>query len=193
MYSVNEVSSQVSLCAKWKILNNNLIRDSKSLFLDRDGVVIVDHGYVNTLSKTNLVEETLKIMRIANQNAVPISIITNQAGVAHGFFSESDLIEYNLDLLNLLKTEAEVEVNGLYYCPSHPEGKEVTYRRSCDCRKPMTGLFKESITDSRAVFSSSMFIGDKESDKESARRLGMRYLMYPNSNPLDAIVTWLKS
>jgi D-glycero-D-manno-heptose 1,7-bisphosphate phosphatase len=65
-------------------------------------VVIVDHGYVNTLSKTNLVEETLKIMRIANQNAVPISIITNQAGVAHGFFSEIDLIQYNLDLLNML-------------------------------------------------------------------------------------------
>lgn len=193
MYSKNEVSSQVSLCAKWKILNNNLIRNPKSLFLDRDGVVVVDHGYVNTLSKTNLIEETLKIMRIANQNAVPISIITNQAGVAHGFFPESDLIKYNLDLLNLLKTEAEVEVNGLYYCPSHPEGKEGTYRRSCDCRKPMTGLFKESITDSGAVFSSSMFIGDKESDEESAIRLGMRYLMYPNSNPLDVIITWLNS
>jgi D-glycero-D-manno-heptose 1,7-bisphosphate phosphatase len=193
MYSRNEVSSQASLCAKWKILNSNLIRDSKSLFLDRDGVVIVDHGYVNTLSKTNLVEETLQIMRIANKNAVPISIITNQAGVAHGLFSEKDLIEYNLDLLNLLKTEAEVEINGLYYCPSHPEGKEETYRRSCDCRKPMTGLFKESITDSGAVFTRSMFIGDKESDEESARRLGMRYLMYPDSNFLAAMVTWLTS
>jgi D-glycero-D-manno-heptose 1,7-bisphosphate phosphatase len=193
MYSRNLVSSQTSLCAKWKILNQNCIRNAKSLFLDRDGVVIVDHGYVNSLSRTNLLEETIKIMRIANQNAIPISIITNQAGVAHGLFSERDLIEYNLDLLDLLKTEAEVEINGLYYCPSHPEGREATYRRSCDCRKPMTGLFKESITDSGAVFSSSMFIGDKESDKESARRLGMRYLMYPNSNPLDAIVTWLKS
>ena len=193
MYSREKVSSRVSLCAKWKILNNNLIRDSKSLFLDRDGVVIVDYGYVNTLSKTNLVEETLKIMRIANQNSVPISIITNQAGVAHGFFSEADLIEYNLELLHLLKTEAEVEVNGLYYCPSHPEGKEETYRRSCDCRKPMSGLFKESITDSGAVFTSSMFIGDKESDEEAARKLGMRYLMYPKSNPVDAIVTWISS
>lgn len=193
MYSRSEVFSQVGLCAKWKILNNNLIRGPKNLFLDRDGVVIVDHGYVNTLLKTNLVEETLKIMRIANQNTIPISIITNQAGVAHGLFSEGDLVEYNLDLLNLLKSEAEIEVNGLYYCPSHPEGKEETYRRSCNCRKPMTGLFKESITDSGAVFSRSMFIGDKESDDESAKRLGMRYLMYPNSNPLDAIVSWLKS
>lgn len=193
MYSRNEVSSQVSLCAKWKILNKNLIRNAKSLFLDRDGVVIVDHGYVNTLSKTNLIEETLKIMRIANQNAIPITIITNQAGVAHGLFSENDLIEYNLDLLNLLKVEAQVEVNALYYCPSHPNGKEVNFRRSCDCRKPMTGLFKESIKDSGAVFSNSMFIGDKESDEESAKRLGMRYLMYPNSNPLGAIVGWLNS
>jgi D-glycero-D-manno-heptose 1,7-bisphosphate phosphatase len=193
MYSRNEVSSEVNLCAKWKILNDNLIHGSKCLFLDRDGVVIVDHGYVNTLSKTNLVEETLKIMRIANENAIPISIVTNQAGVAHGFFSERDLIEYNMDLLNYLKTEAEVEVNGLYYCPSHPEGNEEFYRKSCDCRKPMTGLFKESIADSGAVFTRSLFIGDKKSDEESAGRLGMSYIMYPNSNPIGAIVSWLNS
>jgi len=193
MYSRSLVSPQTSLCAKWKILNDNPIRSSKGLFLDRDGVVIVDHGYVNTLSKTNLVEETVKIMRIANQNDIPISIITNQAGVAHGLFSERDLIEYNLNLLKMLKLEEDVEVNGLYYCPSHPNGEEEFYRRSCDCRKPMTGLFVESVIDTGVTLTHSMFIGDKESDKESARRLGMRYLMYPNSNPVDATIMWLNS
>lgn len=191
MYSRVEYSPRASLCAKWKILNNNLIRNSKSLFLDRDGVVVVDHGYVNTLSKTNLVEKTLEIMWVANQNYIPISIITNQAGVAHGLFSESELIEYNLDLLNLLKKEAKVEINGLYYCPSHPKAKEEFYRRSCDCRKPMTGLFKHSVHDSGATYADSLFIGDKESDEESARKLGMRFMMYPNSDPVNVVTKWI--
>jgi D,D-heptose 1,7-bisphosphate phosphatase len=191
VYQIVEVSSSRNLCAKWKIFNNKLEQNAKTLFLDRDGVIILDHGYVNTISRTNLIEETIRMMWVANQNRIPITIISNQAGVAHGLFTESDLIEYNLDLLNLIKMESKVEVNSFYYCPSHPDGKLDAFRRSCICRKPMTGLFIEAKQDSKAVMSKSLFIGDRESDKATANNLSIPYLMYKANGIQDAILPWL--
>lgn len=191
MYRIEQVSSEGQLCAKWKIFNCDLIQKEKTLFLDRDGVVILDHGYVNTISKTDLIEETLKFMWVANQNGIPITIITNQAGVAHGFFSEKDLIAYNLDLLNLINRDTKVKVNSLYYCPSHPTGKLEAYRKSCNCRKPKTGLFEEAKRDSKAVLSESLFIGDKDSDGKAANKMSMPYLMYNNVELENATLAWI--
>jgi D-glycero-D-manno-heptose 1,7-bisphosphate phosphatase len=191
MYRIEQVSSEDKLCAKWKILNNDLVQKEKTLFLDRDGVIILDHGYVNTISRTDFIEETLNIMWVANQNGIPITIITNQAGVAHGLFSEKDLIAYNLDLLNLIYQVTKVKVNSFYYCPSHPVGALGAYRKSCNCRKPMTGLFEEASRDSKAVISESLFIGDKESDAEAAKKLSIPYLMYNNIDLKEAVVGWI--
>lgn len=191
MYRIEQVSSEGTLCAKWKIFNNNLVQKEKTLFLDRDGVIILDHGYVNSISRTDLIEETLNIMWLANKNEIPITIITNQAGVAHGFFSERELIEYNLDLLNLINKATKVKVNSLYYCPSHPDAKLEAYRKMCNCRKPMTALFEEARRDSRGTVSESLFIGDKESDAKAAKKLLMPYLMYNDVDLKSNFLKWI--
>jgi D-glycero-D-manno-heptose 1,7-bisphosphate phosphatase len=131
-------------------------------------------------------------MQIANEHGIPITIITNQAGVAHGLFTEEELIAYNLDLLNLINRDTNVEVNSLYYCPSHPEGKIEVFRKSCYCRKPMAGLFEEAKRDSEAVLPNSLFVGDKESDRRAAENLSMPYLMYQRNAIENDIISWIR-
>jgi D-glycero-D-manno-heptose 1,7-bisphosphate phosphatase len=92
----------------------------------------------------------------------------------------------------LINRDTNVEVNSLYYCPSHPEGKIEVFRKSCYCRKPMAGLFEEAKRDSEAVLPNSLFVGDKESDRRAAENLSMPYLMYQRNAIENDIISWIR-
>jgi D-glycero-D-manno-heptose 1,7-bisphosphate phosphatase len=191
MYSAEVIPQAIGLCGAWEIVNRDTKNHSKHLFLDRDGVIIQDYGYVNSLDKTEIIEPIVEVMRLAASVDIPITIITNQAGVAHGFFTEFEMVEYNLQLLNLLAKEHHVVVNSLHYCPSHPTAEVIRYKSICGCRKPMTGLFERASELYSVDLAESFFVGDKPSDQAAGIKLKMRYLNYNDHSDLRYLEEWL--
>jgi D-glycero-D-manno-heptose 1,7-bisphosphate phosphatase len=179
MYQVHKVSNNFGLCAKWSIKNSDFEINTQSILLDRDGVIIVDKGYTNTMKKVQLISEIIALMKLGNQKQIPISIVTNQAGVAHGFFSEKEVVEFNLDLLDFLDKAHGITVNSLVYCPSHPSAEISRYKKNCNCRKPKTGLLTSVLKENGSTAESAIFIGDQESDRLAAEELNMKFLNYP--------------
>ena len=179
MYEVKRVADDEGLCANWKIVNLNPIVYSKTLFLDRDGVIILNHGYVSSLNRVDLIVEIVELMVDATIMQRPVSIITNQAGVAHGLFSEEDVVNFNLELLHFLYENHGIKINNLLYCPSHPKAVILNYRKNCNCRKPKTRLFESSLKQTNSKPELSVFIGDQESDRKAAERLNMQFISFP--------------
>ena len=139
-----------------------------AVFLDRDGVINVDHGYVSRWEEFEFlpnVPETLAHLQDAGYLLV---IVSNQSGIGRGFYTESDL-EY-------LRDTAGVSVTGFYHCPHHPSEAIGRYRVHCDCRKPAPGMIKQAALDHQIDLSSSLLVGDKESDIQAGRAAGVARL-----------------
>jgi D-glycero-D-manno-heptose 1,7-bisphosphate phosphatase len=100
-------------------------------------------------------------------------IVTNQSGVARGLFTETNLREFNEHLLRELKP---AEIDGVFYCPHHPDGKVATYAISCNCRKPKTGLIDQACSQFGIDRQKSFLVGDKWSDMECAATAGVKGL-----------------
>jgi D-glycero-D-manno-heptose 1,7-bisphosphate phosphatase len=191
MYIVEVLPIEAGLCATWEITNVKIKHQMRHLFLDRDGVIIKDNGYVNSLENTEFIYPMIRMMELATSLDIPITVITNQAGVAHGFFTEEELIHYNLQLLELLDDKFMISVNALLYCPSHPTAEVSRYKIQCGCRKPMTGLFERANAISQADNARSIFVGDKHSDKTAAFRLNMKYFNYDAHNDIKFLEDWI--
>jgi D-glycero-D-manno-heptose 1,7-bisphosphate phosphatase len=192
MYLIQPIPEEANLCANWEIVNPQITVQSRHLFLDRDGVVIQDYGYVNSMDNTEFIAPMIEMMQLANLLGVPISIITNQAGVAHGFFTEPELLNYNLELLNHLFVNFDITINALFYCPSHPEAEISQYRRKCQCRKPMNGLFIRANDLSPIDFAKSIYVGDKTSDEMAANSLRLKYWNYDTDADIQLLEDWIR-
>ena len=144
-----------------------------ALFIDRDGTLTEEVGYVNHPRRLRLLPRSAEAVRRLNQAAVPVVVVTNQAGVARGYFSPEVLAAVNDELLRQLK-EAGASVDAVYVCPHHPSAGEPPYRQDCDCRKPRPGLLTRAAVDLALDLSRSAVVGDKPSDLEAAARVGAR-------------------
>lgn len=144
-----------------------------ALFVDRDGTLTEEVGYVNHPRRLRLLPRSAEAVRRLNQAAVPVVVVTNQAGVARGYFSSDVLTAVNDELLRQLK-EAGAAVDGVYVCPHHPSAGEPPYRQDCDCRKPRPGLLTRAAADLALDLTRSAVVGDKPSDLEAAARVGAR-------------------
>jgi D-glycero-D-manno-heptose 1,7-bisphosphate phosphatase len=144
-----------------------------ALFVDRDGTLTEEVGYVNHPRRLRLLPRSAEAVRRLNQAAVPVVVVTNQAGVARGYFSPDVLTAVNDELLRQLK-EAGASVDGVYVCPHHPSAGAPPYRQECDCRKPRPGLLTRAAADLALDLTRSAVVGDKPSDLEAAARVGAR-------------------
>jgi len=144
-----------------------------ALFIDRDGTLTEEVGYVNHPRRLRLLPRSAEAVRRLNQAAVPAVVVTNQAGVARGYFSPEVLSAVNDELLRQLK-EAGASLDAVYVCPHHPSAGEPPYRQECDCRKPRQGLLTRAAADLALDLSSSAVVGYKPSDVEAAARVGAR-------------------
>lgn len=147
-----------------------------AVFLDRDGTINEQMGYINHLSRFQLLPRAAVAIRLLNDNKVPAVVVTNQSGLARGYFPESLLAEVHLKM----KTELALvgaHVDGLYICPHHPEAKEPRYRVACNCRKPGTALFTRAAQDLALDLARSYLVGDRWSDLKAAARCGARGLL----------------
>jgi D-glycero-D-manno-heptose 1,7-bisphosphate phosphatase len=142
-----------------------------AVFMDRDGCLTEEVGYVNHVSRLRLLPRTAEAVLRLNRAGVPAVMVTNQAGIAKGYFSEEVLEAVNAELVRQLAA-AGARLDGLYVCTHHPAEGEAPYRRACDCRKPQPGLFLKAAVDLGLDLPASVVVGDKISDIGSARAVG---------------------
>jgi rfaE bifunctional protein nucleotidyltransferase chain/domain len=150
----------------------------KAAFLDRDGVINKDKGYVHHWDDFEFVPGAIEGMRRLQQAGYALVIVTNQSGVARGYYSEDQYHVLTRHLLSEL-TGKGVHVDGVYHCPHHPNGIVPHLAIDCECRKPAPGMLLQAARELNLSLHDSLLIGDKPSDIEaaSAAGLGRAYLI----------------
>jgi len=145
----------------------------RAVFIDRDGTLSEEVGYINHPSRFLLFPYAAGAVKLLNDHEWLAVIITNQAGVARGYFDEA-MIQTVHDNLKRDLQSVGARIDGIYYCAHHPSVGEPPYRQDCDCRKPKPGLIKRAATDLNIDVQQSWMIGDRYSDIELARNAGVR-------------------
>jgi D-glycero-D-manno-heptose 1,7-bisphosphate phosphatase len=144
-----------------------------AVFIDRDGTLTEEVGYVNHPDRLRLLPRSAAAIRRLNAAGVPAVVVTNQAGIARGYFSEDVLNAVNARLVSELK-DAGAHLDGIYVCPHHPTEGESPWRADCDCRKPRPGLLRRAAAELDLDLHASTLVGDKASDLALAPTVGAR-------------------
>jgi len=144
----------------------------RAVFLDRDGTLIREKGYLSDPEKLELEPGAAEAVQILNRSGLPVVLVTNQSGIARGFYDEGDLEKVHLALHGLLERE-RARLDAVYACPHHPEGAVEAYRKRCSCRKPAIGMLRKAEKDLDLQLSGSYLVGDKRSDIQCARDGGL--------------------
>lgn len=142
-----------------------------AVFIDRDGTLCEEVGYVNHPSRLRLLPRSAEAIRLLNTSQIKAVMVTNQSGVARGYFSEPVLHAVNAELVRQLKIHAAF-LDGLYVCVHHPTEGAPPYRAHCDCRKPAPGLLRRAADELGIDLERSYMIGDKISDVAVGQRVG---------------------
>ena len=143
-----------------------------ALFMDRDGTISEEVGYVNHPARFRLFPYTAAAIKLLNENGWLAIVVTNQAGVARGYFSEDVIIQIHEQVQRDLQN-ASAKLDAIYYCAHHPSVGEPPYRLDCDCRKPRTGLIDRAAADFQIDLGRSWMVGDRYGDIELARNAGL--------------------
>lgn len=147
-----------------------------AVFLDRDGVVIEEREYVSTPKQVHLLPGVAETIAALNRAGWCVVIVTNQSGIARGFFTPSALNRIHQRLQHLLWCYG-AQVDGIYVCPHHPEADIDIYRQQCLCRKPRPGLLLQAAEELDIDLSQSWMIGDRVSDLEAGSAAGCRTIL----------------
>jgi D-glycero-D-manno-heptose 1,7-bisphosphate phosphatase len=164
--------------------------DRPALFLDRDGVLNIDHGYVGHRDRWDWVEGAREAVALATSHGWHVFVVTNQAGVARGLYGEPD-VEALLAWLGDELRRAGGTLDDVRYCPYHTEGKVDAYRRESDWRKPAPGMLLDLLRAWELDVRRCIMIGDKDSDVQAGRAAGMPSVFFPGGNLLQFVVPLL--
>ena len=144
-----------------------------AVFFDRDGTLAHEVGYVNHVSRFGLYPWAVDAVRMVNQAGLLAVVVTNQAGVARGYFPESVILEVHAALGAAMEAGG-ARLDAVYYCPHHPEVGEAPYRKDCDCRKPRPGLLRRAAAELGADLARSFMVGDRHGDLATGWSVGAR-------------------
>jgi D-glycero-D-manno-heptose 1,7-bisphosphate phosphatase len=139
------------------------MKKQAAVFLDRDGTLNEQMGYINHISRFVLLPGVGAAVRRLNEQGIPVIIVTNQSGLARGYFPASLLDEVHAKMEQELAADG-AHIDGIYICPHHPEAREEKYRKTCSCRKPGTGLLEQAAVDFNLDLGRSFMVGDRWSD-----------------------------
>jgi D-glycero-D-manno-heptose 1,7-bisphosphate phosphatase len=145
----------------------------RAVFLDRDGTINEEVGYVNHLERFVLLPRVGEAIRLLNDHGLKTVVVTNQSGVARGYFPES-LVHLIHERMQAILSVEGAHLDGIYYCPHHPDAGDPPYRQRCRCRKPETGLVEEASKALDLDCPKSYMVGDRGKDLEFARRIGAK-------------------
>jgi D-glycero-D-manno-heptose 1,7-bisphosphate phosphatase len=143
-----------------------------AIFIDRDGTLSEEVGYVNHPSRFRLFPYSAASIKLLNDSGWLAILVTNQAGVARGYFSEDVILDVHDRLTTMLEQDG-ARLDAIYYCAHHPTVGEPPYRQDCDCRKPQAGLIRRAGADFDIDLQASWMVGDRYSDIELARNAGL--------------------
>lgn len=149
---------------------------NRAVFLDRDGTINEEVGYLKSLDMLKVIPGAGSAIRRLNASGFKVVIITNQSGVARGYFPESLVHEAHALLTATLRKDGAI-IDGIYYCPHHPTAGNSKHTIECDCRKPATGLMDRAARDLDIDLKQSFMVGDKWSDIELGHRAGARSIL----------------
>ena len=149
---------------------------NKTVFIDRDGVIIEDGDYVHRIDDLKLIPGAVEGLKNLIAAGFQIIIITNQAGIARGFFTEDEYHAFSNQLLALLE-RGGVKIRAVYYCPHHPTEGVGRYKVDCSCRKPRAGMLQRAASEHPIETSSSWLIGDKTSDIQAGKEFGLKTIL----------------
>jgi len=143
-----------------------------ALFLDRDGIINHDDGYVSRIEDFRFVDGIMQLGRCAQRLGFELIVVTNQSGLARGLYDVADVVALHTWMLSQFANEG-VMIRAIYYSPYHPEGTVERYRRESSCRKPGPGMLKQAATEHGLDLARSVMVGDKTTDLRAAHAAGL--------------------
>ena len=147
-----------------------------TVFLDRDGTLIEEVGYLSHLDRIALYPWSIESVKLLNRAGFKVVVVTNQAGVARGLFDE-DFIDEAHRFLDQKFGDGGATIDKFYYCPHHPEASVEAYRCECDCRKPKAGMLWKAAQELQLELSHSFVIGDRLSDLRLGPAVGAKSVL----------------
>lgn len=178
---------------------------NKAVFFDRDGTLIKDQNYLSEPDKIVLEPNVIEALKILQDQNYKLIIITNQSGIARGYFRLNKFFAVQSRLLEIFALEG-IKFDDFYYCPHHPKGKITVYTKYCACRKPEPGMILKAIKQHNIDPLQSFMIGDKLDDVLAGSRAGVKTIFltknfdsqsstikpdYSTGNLLDAVKNYI--
>ena len=153
----------------------------KAVFLDRDGVINKDLGYVSKIDDFDFFEDIFETCLEFKKKGYKIIIVTNQSGIARGYFTEDEFLKLT-EWMDWNFIDKGIEIDGIYYCPHHYEHGLGKYKVKCKCRKPEPGMILDAAKEHNINLHHSVLIGDKHSDLLAGHRAGINNLYLIENN-----------
>lgn len=160
----------------------------KAVFLDKDGTLIEDIAFNVDPGKIKLYPDIPGALKLLSDNGFKLVLVSNQAGVAYGYFKERELQAVSA-AIQLMLQKHKVAFDGFYYCPHHPEGKVSDYAIDCTCRKPKPGMLLKAAEELNIDLSASWMIGDILNDMDAGNRAGCRTILIDNGHETEWVLS----
>jgi len=162
------------------------VTDNWAVFMDRDGTINYDPGYLGDPEKVQLLPKVPEAIKLLNEAGAKVIVVSNQSGVARGFFTEEVVRKVNERLREKLLLQ-RARIDDFYFCPHHPDFGEEPYRIDCECRKPKPGLLIQAAREHGIDLSHSFVVGDKLSDIEAGLNAGCRTILVLNGKDPEVL------
>ena len=143
-----------------------------AIFLDRDGVINEDTGYVSQVDDFHFLPGAIEAMQLLKKKGYLLVVVTNQSGIARGYFTEDDFMNLT-EWMDWSLADRDVDLDGIYFCPHHPTAGVGEYRQECNCRKPAPGMLLDAAKDLKIDLANSYMVGDKAGDLQAAKAAGV--------------------
>ena len=152
---------------------------NRAAFVDRDGVINKDKGYVFKIEDFEIIDGVIEALKILQDKKFNIIIITNQSGIGRGYYTEEDFLRLNDHMIDIFN-KSEISIKKTYFCPHHPD-------EGCNCRKPNNGLIELAIEEFNLDRRESIFLGDKLSDFLASKKSNLGKFFYLGNNKITGI------
>lgn len=150
---------------------------NKAVFLDRDGVITEDPPhYAHRVDQVRIIPKSGEAIRLLNEMCYQVIVVSNQSGVAKGYYQECDIELFNEEVKRQLAFWG-AHIDAIYYCPHHPDAEIEKYRLTCNCRKPKPGMILHAANEHNIDLQKSYVVGDKWSDIEAGKNAGSQVIL----------------